>query len=191
MENSAANLLFEVGSLKNIPRHGWLKAGIKFPETIAEHSMRAAVLGWVLADMENADTDKVTKMCLLHDIAESRIGDLDSVAAKYFDKKKTELKAQLDLSRNMPKRMGREAAELYREVDAGRTREAIIAKDADRLEMFVQAHEYENAGHSGRILKEWKDSVKRTLKTKSAKALLLIVERSSFENWWDFARKPR
>jgi hypothetical protein len=36
--------------------------------------MRAAVLGWVLADMENADTDKVTKMCLLHDIAESRIG---------------------------------------------------------------------------------------------------------------------
>ncbi len=181
-----SNFMFEVGSLKNIPRTGWLKAGIKFPETIAEHSMRTALLGWVIAAMEGADTSKVVKMCLMHDLAESRIGDFDKVARRYLEKHDAELKAQLDIAKNLPDGMDDEASELYRELFEMRTKEANITRDADRLEMFIQAHEYENAGHSKKILKPWKESGSKNLKTKSAKRICKAISGSNFSNWWSF-----
>ncbi|MCS7130781.1 MAG: HD domain-containing protein, partial [Archaeoglobaceae archaeon] len=36
--------IHEVGSLKLTPRSGWLKIGIEFPESVAEHSFRTAII---------------------------------------------------------------------------------------------------------------------------------------------------
>ncbi|MFJ4667760.1 HD domain-containing protein [Kitasatospora purpeofusca] len=47
---------------------------MKDPETIAEHSFRAGVVGAVLAMMEGADPAKVALMCLFHDTQETRVG---------------------------------------------------------------------------------------------------------------------
>lgn len=185
-DKKITNFLFEVGTLKNMPRTGWLKAGIKSPESVAEHTMRTALLGWILAGREGANSDKVVKMCLLHDLAESRIGDFDKVMKKYFDKNRAELSAESEIIENLPEKTKVESASLYKEWHKVNTKEAIVARDADRLEMFIQAHEYENMGHSKKTLKEWKDSVRTSLKTKSAKEILKLVEKSSFEDWWQF-----
>jgi putative hydrolase of HD superfamily len=64
--------LLEMGALKRSKRSGWSIAGIKDPETIAEHSWRTAVIGAVLAMMEGADPAKVALLATFHDTQETR-----------------------------------------------------------------------------------------------------------------------
>ena len=46
------NFLYEMGLLKRYKRTGWMIAGIDNPESIAEHSFRTAIIGYLLAVME-------------------------------------------------------------------------------------------------------------------------------------------
>jgi len=81
-----ARFIHEAGQLKKNPRSGWLSIGIKNPESIADHSWRTALIGFLLARMEGADANRVVEMCILHDLPESRIGDLNYVSARYVKK---------------------------------------------------------------------------------------------------------
>ena len=62
---------------------GWLLLGIAQPETVAEHSFRAGVVGITLAAMAGADVGRTAALCLLHDAHETRIGDVPSVGRAY------------------------------------------------------------------------------------------------------------
>jgi len=63
-------------NLKNISRQGWIdKLSIKDPESVADHSYSMAIMAMVISDLENYDSEKILKMVLLHDLAESKIGD--------------------------------------------------------------------------------------------------------------------
>jgi hypothetical protein len=77
------NFLYEMGLLKRYKRTGWLIAGVDNPESIAEHSFRTAIIGYVLAVMEGADPAKTAALCLFHDTQETRIGDVPSVGKGY------------------------------------------------------------------------------------------------------------
>ena len=66
-----------------LPRSGWLRAGIERPESIAEHSLRAAMLAWMLAGLEGADPGRAAVLALLHDSQETRTTDLDHVTHHY------------------------------------------------------------------------------------------------------------
>ena len=72
------NFLYEMGLLKRYKRAGWLIAGVDNPESIAEHSFRTAIIGFLLAVMEGADPAKTAALCLFHDTQETRIGDVPS-----------------------------------------------------------------------------------------------------------------
>ena len=61
-------------NLKNISRQGWIdKLSIKHPESVADHSYSMAIMAMVISDLENHDSEKILKMVLLHDLAESKI----------------------------------------------------------------------------------------------------------------------
>ena len=78
-----ADFLFEVGMLKRTPRSGFQFLGTG-RETVAEHSLRCAVIGYVLARMSgDISTERVVFMCLFHDLVEARTGDLNYVNKKY------------------------------------------------------------------------------------------------------------
>jgi 5'-deoxynucleotidase YfbR-like HD superfamily hydrolase len=77
-------LAHELGQLKMLPRTGWLRAGIEHPESVAEHSLRAAMLAWMLAGLEGADPERAATMALWHDSQETRTTDLDHVARRYL-----------------------------------------------------------------------------------------------------------
>ncbi len=63
-------------NLKNISRQGWIdKLSMEHPESVADHSYSMAIMGMVISDLENYDSEKMLKMILLHDLAESKIGD--------------------------------------------------------------------------------------------------------------------
>jgi putative hydrolases of HD superfamily len=82
--DGVANYLFEMGLLKHAKRTGWWIAGVKDPETIAEHSFRTAILGTMLASLEGADPARVAVLCLFHDTQETRVGDIPHIGRRYL-----------------------------------------------------------------------------------------------------------
>jgi putative hydrolase of HD superfamily len=62
---------YEPGLLKRIRRSGWWHAGVPDPESVAEHTMRAAQLAAILAVEEGAEPQRAA---LWHDGQESRTG---------------------------------------------------------------------------------------------------------------------
>src|SRR5260370_16692165 len=83
--NNIAKYVYEIGQLKRVKRSGWWVAGIDNPESVAEHSFRTALLGYILASLEGADPQKTAMICLFHDMGEARINDLHRVAKSYID----------------------------------------------------------------------------------------------------------
>jgi putative hydrolase of HD superfamily len=75
-ERLSPELVEAIGRLKEVPRTGWLDRGITPEETesVADHSFGVALLAWLLAPDE-LDRARVVELALLHDLAESAVGD--------------------------------------------------------------------------------------------------------------------
>ncbi len=178
---------FEINALKRIKRSGSWIAGIKDPDTIAEHAFRTAQIGYVLAELENADSNKVLLMCLFHDNAEVRIGDHHKIMARYIDTKKAEKLATTEQLKNLPPKIAKKIENDFDEFRTKKTAEAIIAKDADLLELAMQAKEYLELGYKGK--QNWLDNIKKHIKTKTAKKMFKFIETGSINNWWQKLKK--
>ena len=95
-----ADFLFEVGMLKRTPRSGWQFLGAG-SESVAEHVFRVAMIAFVLARMDDTvDRDKVLRLALVHDLPETRTGDLNYVNQKYVAA--DEARAADDMTRDLP-----------------------------------------------------------------------------------------
>ncbi|MCX6777700.1 MAG: HD domain-containing protein [Candidatus Micrarchaeota archaeon] len=174
-----SDFLFELGSIKRLPRSGWLTVGIQNPETVAEHVYRTAVIGMLLAREEGACEFKVVRMCLLHDLHEGRTADLHTAARRYakIDVKKT----TGEIFSDKKFEFGREFFELCGEFENGKTTEAIVARDADRLECLVQAKEYLDLGN--KYAADWIMGAGKLLKTKTAKEWAKGIAKRDSNAW--------
>lgn len=181
MVKKYVNLLFEALHLKRI-KHEWIRfAWVQYPDSVAEHSLIAAQIWYILAKMEWADSAKVATMLVWHDIAETRIWDIHKVASKYL-KNKDEI--ELDIMNDQFDWFDfkKEILAMFHEYENGTTLEWKIAKDADYLEQVFQWREYvENWFLHAQ---DWIDNVWKVLKTKSAKILFDEAIKSSFTDWW-------
>ncbi|NBE81250.1 HD domain-containing protein [Micromonospora rubida] len=161
----AMRFIFEAGVLKSAARTGWWFAGVKHPETIAEHSPRTALIGMILASMEGADPARVTMLCVLHDTQETRTTDLPHIAKRYLTAApNTTITA--DQVADCPPAVTDTITAAVTEYEAGETLEAIVARDADKLECLVQAVEYRHQGIDN--VQRWIDSSHAALTTTSA-----------------------
>ena len=61
--------------LKSVKRSGWAKVLISSPESVSDHTFAMCAIGMILSDMLGLDTERVTKMIIIHDLSESIIGD--------------------------------------------------------------------------------------------------------------------
>jgi putative hydrolase of HD superfamily len=78
------NLLFEISAFRFVDRT-WKQFLNPQAANNMEHSFRVAWIALYLARREKvADTEKVMKMALLHDLSESRTGDAHYVARQYI-----------------------------------------------------------------------------------------------------------
>lgn len=181
------NLIFEFGQLKRVKRSGWWAAGIKDPESVAEHTSRACFIGYLLSKLENVDSKKVVLMLVLHDMPEARINDKDKIEARYIDGKIGEKKAFEEQVENLPNDIQKEVLLLQNEFDECKTKEAIVAKDADYLECAIQAKEYLEIGY--KKTEDWFNNVGKFLKTKSAKEIFALIKNSDSLDWWKGLKK--
>ncbi len=188
MENikKIANFLFELGALKHVKRSGWWIINVKDPENVAEHSFRAGVIGYMLAKLEKADINKVAMMCLFNDLHEARLNDLHKVGQRYIDFRKAETKAHKEQTDDLGE-IGKEIFSLHKELKEQKTKEAIVARDADLLENAFQAKEYIEIGYKD--AQNWIDNIRTVLKTESAKTLLKEIEKASSNDWWRSLKK--
>jgi len=177
-----ANFFFELGMMKREKHQGFAIAGVHHDMgSLADHTCRAALIGAILAEMEGADVNKVAMMVLLHDIPETRIGDHHKVAARYLDTKKVERAIFLEQIQFLPDPLQKKWLALYDEKAKRSTKEGIIAKDADWLELAGSAREYIHIGYTD--LQLWVDNVRTALETESAKRLLAEIERQGTYDW--------
>ncbi|KAG4304846.1 hypothetical protein PORY_001899 [Pneumocystis oryctolagi] len=144
---SVLPFLHIIENLKATPRKGWLHFDIENPESIASHMYRMSIIS-MLFTSPFINRDKCIKMALVHDMAESIVGDitpLDKISPE--EKHKRELDAMITLtSKILPKTQSEAAKEmldLFLEYEEGKTPEASLVRDIDKFELLIQMIEYE------------------------------------------------
>jgi putative hydrolase of HD superfamily len=177
-----ARFVYEAGLLKRIKRSGWWVAGITDPESVAEHTFRTALIGYVLAFLEGADPLRTAAMCLFHDLPEARTGDLHRVNDRYLDSREAQRRAFGDQVSSLSRECAVELEGLYREWDLGESQEARLARDADLLECLIQAREYQAQGCSS--VEEWIRNTASRLVTSSARELARACMENDPKQWW-------
>ncbi|MFA6217031.1 MAG: HD domain-containing protein [Candidatus Omnitrophota bacterium] len=173
--------LAEAGQLKRVKRSGWWVVGIKDPESVAEHSFRCCVIGYMLAKMEKADSSEVLLATLFHDMHEARINDSHKVSSRYIDFKKIDPKVSKEQLKLLPETIARELTVILEKYYTQSSKESIIARDADILECALQAKEYLEFG-----FKQAKSFLKigKFLKTRSAQQLFKQILAMESKDWW-------
>lgn len=187
MKNPLVNFLFELGMLKKIAHCGTKFAGVKHPDTLAEHTCRSAQIGYLLALAENANPEKVSALCLMHDIAEIRVGDAHRIAQRYLKILPAEKKAVKEQLKNLPLKTRVKLQELWDEFHGQKTLESLVSRDADLLETILQAKEYLDTGH--KAAQRWLKNGSKYLKTATAKKLFKQITKTQFTDWWDDLNK--
>ena len=173
-----ADFLFEVGMLKRTPRTGlqFLGSG---SDSVAEHILRATYIAFALGRLvPQADRHRLLLLCLLHDLPESRTGDLNYENKKYVQA--DEKAAMRDLARTLP--FGTEMEALLEEFNARQTLEARLANDCDQLELLLLLKEEKDRGNPQ--ADEWIPFALRRLQEPIAQQLARAILATHSSDWW-------
>ncbi|CAH0478144.1 unnamed protein product [Peronospora belbahrii] len=145
---NAIEFLRLCGRLKTLKRSGWVNNNVILPESVADHMYRMGMCCMLLDDAnETINRSKCIKMAIVHDLAESLVGDItphDGVAEE--EKHRMEKEALDEICNTLGNTPS--AAEirlLWNEYEEGITEEARMVKDFDKFEMILQADDYERA----------------------------------------------
>ncbi|MFD4673424.1 HD family hydrolase [Lentzea sp. NPDC058450] len=184
--------VYEVGQLKRLPRAGWLFAGVQHPETVAAHSFRVGVLAYAIAVQEGANPDRAATLGLFHDVPETRIGDIPYVGKLYVDVKVAPEQVARDQVRHLPPRLAEHVVQLVAEHEAAKdldhTPEARCSRDADKIELLLQAREYQATGVGKMEL--FMQTMRASVVTDTGKALMEAAHRIAPTEWWEaFGRR--
>jgi putative hydrolase of HD superfamily len=178
--------LFEAGMLKRVKRSGWWTEKVRDPESVADHTFRAAVVAFLLAKMEGLDDAAANRVCaaaVFHDMHEARLLDLNKLTARYIEVgPELEKKVERDQVDGMPGALQDAVAGTLRLNE----REGIILKDADLLECAIQAREYADIGHP---TASWVENISKKVKTESARALVEKLKSADSNAWRDGLKK--
>uniref|UniRef100_A0A0E0CGM2 5'-deoxynucleotidase n=1 Tax=Oryza meridionalis TaxID=40149 RepID=A0A0E0CGM2_9ORYZ len=169
--SSAIDFLTLCYRLKTTKRAGWVRRGVQGPESVADHMYRMGVMALVAADLPSGvNRDRCVKMAIVHDIAEAIVGDItpsDGVPKEEKSRREQEaLDHMCSLLGGGPR--AEEIRELWMEYEQNATLEAKVVKDFDKVEMILQALEYEK--EQGLDLEEFFQSTAGKFQTDVGKA---------------------
>ncbi|MFF0737715.1 HD family hydrolase [Streptomyces chartreusis] len=163
-----AHFLWEAGTLKTARRTGWWMAGVRDPESVAEHAWRTSVIASVIATLEGADAARAAHLAVWHDSQETRTGDVNHLGKKYATPGDP-VAVTADQTAGMPEVLRDAVRAVVAEYEARETAEAICARDADKLECMLQGLEYKGQGYEA--AQRWVDNSRARIVTKSGQLL--------------------
>ena len=142
-----------VCNLKTIKRSGWIhKSNITSPESVADHSYSMCMMSMILAEIMNLDSGYIMKMVIIHDLAESMVGDHmpDNISSE--EKHLLEDKAMKKIISKLPNSLRKNYLRIWNEYINNITVNAKFVHNMDKLEMALQAKEYEFEGYPKEVL---------------------------------------
>ncbi len=152
--------LFEIGSLRYLQR-GWRQHFGMDVGNILEHTIRVVFLALMIARKEGVkDEEKIIKMALVHDLAETRCTDLSYVQKVYVDAKEDQAAQDLFKDTLLTDLEHRYLAEYEKRESI----EAKIVKDADNLEVDIELRELAQRG--SKLSEKWNDNRRMVRDTK-------------------------
>lgn len=173
--------MYEVGIMAKTPRSGFHFLGTG-QQSLAEHNNRVVFIGYALARMardagEEIDEAKLLKMCLVHDLSETRISDLNYVHQKYVQA--NDAQAIDDLAATLP--FGDDLKAVHAEYEERESRESKLAKDADNLEWIISLKEQADMGNTR--AEEWIVPARKRILTPEGEALVTRLLEVSSQHW--------
>lgn len=151
-DSSPINFFHFIERLKTTPREGWRRFRADHGESIADHMYRMSIITMLAPPKLAAtlDISRCVKMALVHDMAESLVGDItpmDGVSKE--EKNRREASTMEFLTQRLlggSQAQMQQAAgihEVWWEYEKGETLEAKFVKDVDKVELLLQMLEYE------------------------------------------------
>jgi len=156
--NSVLDLILTTNRLKTTPRTGWAVKGVPDFESVADHSHGVSLIALLLTDLidEDFDREKVLSMAVMHDLPESVTGDLSLGGSRLLPKgaKAVAEKAAMDeLFAGLD--FGPRWQALWQEFEDLASPEARVVRDADRIDLLVQALVYERTTGTVQLEEFW------------------------------------
>lgn len=174
------DFLYEIGSLRHLVRT-WTQFVRSDVANVSEHLYRVIWIALIIAKHEKVkNTDKIIKMALVHDITESRTGDVHYMSRQYVDRH--EEMAIEDIMAGTS--IDIEFINLWHEYEDRKSIEAKIVKDADNLDPDLELNELPidkrlRAGFQNIRAK----SVAKNFYTKTASAMWKELQTSNPHDW--------
>lgn len=187
------NFLFEMGNIRYIDRF-WRRFYNKDFANVAEHHFRVFWIAMILAAREEAaghtvDMGKLAQLVMVHDITESRTGEVDYISRQYVERKE-ELAIDDMLEATSVETYFRA---MWDEYEARESLEAKIAKDADNLDVDFELAE--QAVRGDRLQAEWKDNRNHVAHTKlftqAAKDIAEQLKTANPHDWHTTSKRNR
>lgn len=181
MNKRDLEFLYEIGTLRNMER-AWKQILATDVASDPEHVFRVVFISLILARSEGVkNEEKIIKMALVHDLAETRTNDHHYVHSVYV--KSDEKKASTDMFFGTS--INDLNSEILHEYEERKTIESKIVKDADNLDIDFELKEIEERGH--KLSKKFAGFRKlvrdEKLYTKSAKKLWDMLQKSDPADW--------
>ena len=172
--HNLVKFLETAGRLKRTLRAGWIDVGIRQPESVADHTFRTAILCMIYADIKGLDQPKLLRMALIHDLPEAIIGDLtpSKKTKESKDKENAAINQILDL---LPETQKKKFLTDWNEYQEGRTKEAKAVRQLEKLEMALQAKEYEKAKTTDHSLERFIKSAEKAITSPELRRLLSCI----------------
>jgi putative hydrolases of HD superfamily len=173
-----ADFLFEGRLLKKIPRSGFQFLG-DGKESVAEHCFSTILIAYVISRLKpDVNAEKLLSLCLVHDLAEARVGDLNYVQKMYVTV--DENKALSHMTRHLP--FGEHLAGLIDEFNQKKSKEAQLAHDADQLALILELKNMSDLGKTH--ADKWLVKVIQRLDTDIGKYLADAILNREQDSWW-------
>jgi putative hydrolase of HD superfamily len=170
------SVLLELQRLKRLDRTGWVLRGLPpGAESVAAHSYGVALTAMLLADECAArgievDVGRVVRIALLHDLQETRTGDMPRTVAEYYGaetRRAAERAAFDDVMRGAGERHAARYAELHEDYESRASVEARLVKAADVIDLLAQALAFERGGARG-LGEFWEGAEERDFRLEGA-----------------------
>jgi len=144
--SATLQLLLNTHRLKRTPRSGWMMRGVTDAESVADHSFGVAFISLLLAEFvdQPLDKTKLLTIALLHDLPETVLSDLPSLAASHLPldaKRQAEEEILAELLHHLP--CVEQWYVWWQEFEDETSAEGRLVRDADQLDMLIQAYVYE------------------------------------------------
>jgi putative hydrolase of HD superfamily len=171
------DFLKDAQNLKNIYRQGWIeKLKISSPESVGDHTYFMAIMGMIFSSKTNLNTEKILKMILIHDLAESKIGDITPEKLPFDEKRDLENSAFFKICQNLSKDTRLEFLELWKEFQETITLESQFVHQIDKLEMAFQAKIYEKSIDNKDNIEIFLQTARNSITNQKLKEILSEIE---------------